>query len=598
MDNFQWVLAYDGDNAGKLVGRAILSNSLDTLHEVSKRINLGHELVQKWAMDHGGSVISGGGDEGTFQVPHEALDNIEQLRSDYHFATQLTMSLGIGKTLSEAGKSLLAAKFRGKDRAVFYDFSVENELQKVKQDLEQGTASEAERKNGEAYLQPMAQESVMDGKDKMLNKNAGASAEPMWDSEPPVNEIMAEDHDCPYCNELQSQNITDEDCPYCAASPVHDPASEEHPDDCPYCAVMNHDPEAEGHADDCQYCQEMAMHDPMMDGHADDCPYCARSHNPSEEGHPDDCQYCARAGNNAGGDDQTVSLSPPSTEVLPTTQDSQNYAGQDMARPSLDKPSAISAIPSGLGFNTDSPTNENIKIQDLQGDNNEEPQAPGQEVSPENQETVQSIVAEIDAIPTNEVPERPKVEQIDDADLPAGSNMEGNVSRPESYSQDVPTDLGLGEQPENHAPDVTSVLREGLDNHADLIQRERVMEMVGQALEGFKANKKIVERAKTEAPQFYEASISMLRAMIEMCKMLGLNQDMPSPSGVDEPIVDTQNQAADPEASYEAQMTQPGDQPMGGPGSAEQDGHPNYANLFPPHPDGKDGSNAPKPPGQ
>lgn len=616
MDNFQWILAYDGDSAGRLVGRAILSNNLSKLSEVSARINLGHELVHKWAMDHGGSVISGGGDEGTFQIPHEALEFVEQLRHDYHFATQLTMSLGVGQTLSEAGKSLLAAKFRGKNQTVFYDFSVEDELQKVKNNLEEGIASEAERKNGEAYLQPQEQETVMDGKDKMLNKNeeeddAGGPV-PLHDSEriAPTDGTLTQEHDCPYCSELQAQNITDEDCPYCTAPAAHDPNADGHTDDCQYCAVMNHDPDAEDHAADCQYCAEMDTHDPAAEGHPDDCPYCASSHDPNMEGHPDDCQYCARAGANAGGDDQTVLPSPPSTQILPTTTTSQNYEGQDFARPSMDKPAAISSVPSGLGVNTDSPTNENIKLQDLQGEESEIPQAApemGQEAGPEGQDTVQSIVAEIDAIPTNEVPERPKVEQADAADLPDGANMEDNVSRPENYSQDVPTDLGTGQQADySDSPDVTSVLREGLDNHADNIQREKVMEMVGEALEGFKASKKIIERAKMEAPQFYQSSIAMLRAMIEMCKMLGLDQDAAAeesgvmgPEGkIDEPIFHPENQVEDPETSYEAQMSHPGDQPMGGPDSAEQDGHPNYANLFPPHPDGKDGTSDPKPPGQ
>ena len=57
--------------------------------------------------------------------------------------------------------------------------------------------------------------------------------------------------------------------------------------------------------------------------------------------------------------------------------------------------------------------------------------------------------------------------------------------------------------------------------------------MVGEALEGFKASKNILERAKTEAPQLYTSSIAMLKAMIEMCKMLGLDQEQAfaQPSG-------------------------------------------------------------------
>src|SRR5665213_2478064 len=241
MDSFQFILNYDRDNAGRQIGRAILSNDPAKLKETSDRINLGHEIVKKWSMEHGGGIISGGGDEGCFHLPHEALDHIEQLRADYHFATILTMCVGIGKTLSEAGKSLLVAKFRGKDQVVTYDPRIEQDLQQVQLKLENGTATEVEKKQGDAYLRPEGNH---------MNKA----------------EDVAIAHDCPYC------------------------------------AVINHDPNADGHGDDCPYCQEMAMHDPMMDGHADDCPYC---------------QLSAQS---LGGDDQGISPSDPSTEILPTTQ--------------------------------------------------------------------------------------------------------------------------------------------------------------------------------------------------------------------------------------------------------------------------------------
>ena len=75
----QIFLAYDGDNAGRLVGRAILANDAGALSEVSSRINLGHDVVKKWVQEHNGHVISGGGDEGCFSLPAEAVQDIEEL---------------------------------------------------------------------------------------------------------------------------------------------------------------------------------------------------------------------------------------------------------------------------------------------------------------------------------------------------------------------------------------------------------------------------------------------------------------------------------------------------------------------------------------
>jgi hypothetical protein len=83
--------------------------------------------------------------------------------------------------------------------------------------------------------------------------------------------------------------------------------------------------------------------------------------------------------------------------------------------------------------------------------------------------------------------------------------------------------MGLNEEGETEqGPDMGQVLSEGLDAQAQNIQREKVVQMVSQALAGFKASKMIIERAQEQAPQLYNSSILMLKAMIEMCKMLGL----------------------------------------------------------------------------
>jgi hypothetical protein len=62
-----------------------------------------------------------------------------------------------------------------------------------------------------------------------------------------------------------------------------------------------------------------------------------------------------------------------------------------------------------------------------------------------------------------------------------------------------------------------------LDAHADGIQKEKVIQLVGQALEGFKAQKSILDKAKVSAPELYDSCLQMLRAMIELCSLVGLN---------------------------------------------------------------------------
>lgn len=532
MDNFMLILAYDGDNAGRLIGRAILANDEKGLSEASARINLGHEIVQRWVKEHGGSVISGGGDEGTFQVPHEAIEHVDHLRADYKFATNLTMSVGIGANLSEAGKSLLVAKFKGKNTVVQYTPDVEAEIAKVKQHIGEGMANQEEQKLGDAYL---SNEGDKMGKEEL-------QPTPQAEDNGEVSTDNAEDfHSCPYCVEMNKEGQE----------------GAEGAEDCPYCHEMDAQANPDNHSD-CPYCQQ-------MDAEA--------GHNPDEEGHPEDCPYCQQMDQEQGdgGNDQNIDPTAGPNTDLPTTTDSQNFAGQDMATPDMPKPDAIQSNPDELAAQTDDETNENIKLDQEQGVNNEEI---SQEGDPQDQETMQSVVAEIDAIPSEEESSQTQVGD-EEADSPVGDNMEGNVSRPDNYSQNVPSDMGTGDGPVETPPDITSVLQEGLDNHADNIQRERVVNMVSEALQGFKASKNIIEKAKLQAPQLYDSSIAMLRAMIEMAKLLGLDKESQEQGGSVEDAVPggggTPDYEAHPEAAGGGQADESA---LGGDGTPDYEPHP------------------------
>lgn len=499
MDNQNIVyMAYDGDNAGRLCGRAILADNPDALHEVSARINLGHEIVKRWVESHGGQFISGGGDEGVFSIPAEAINTVEELRADYAFATNLTATVGIGKTLSEAGKAMLVGKFRGKNQVVQFDPSIEGEIKMAQDKLTQGTASPEEKKISEAYLQP-------EGMGKMATED--------------TNEQNATSHaDCQYCQDSSPEQVDESHCTYCHNEP------QEH--DCEYCKQV--DPAlgtlAGGPAgEDCSYCK----------GVEDDCQYCGQpvDHNPDEAGHPADCKYCQASTEQQipsdGGNDQTVSPTAGPTIKNPTTTDSENYIGQDLNNPDLPKPEAIQHNPDGLGTSFDSPTNENVKLDAQgQGGNNETTtQASSSQTSQSDassQETVQEIAQQIDALPPTSQQAPQKVIHPDEANMATGTAMQDGVSRPEDYAdENTPRDMGLAEDPSS--PDVTSLMQEGLDTHADEIQKEKVVNLVSEALVGFKASKQILEKAKVQAPQLYESSLAMLKAMIEMCKMLGLD---------------------------------------------------------------------------
>lgn len=330
-----------------------------------------------------------------------------------------------------------------------------------------------------------------------------------------------------------NQDHTHDDCPYCqdlAAKEAGTIAPHSH-DDCPYCARLAHQAEDGHDTANCPYCQS---YDERHAGHnADDCPYCQSM----AERQPG---VAAEAG--------------PSVN-LPTTQDSENFVGQNLDAPGIPKPDATSEPPIGLGTSMEAETTNNndaINANLNQGVPNEIPSTQESVQLDHSTEALQAIAQEIEsdgqATPTQS--DAQVAESVDDAALAVGTNMEGNTSRPAGFDQNTPQDMGIAETPQSSddqatAPDLTSVLHEGLDSHADNIQREKVVQMVSTALAGFKSSKEILERAQSQAPQLYQSSIQMLKAMIEMARMLGFGQDE-LPANDNNPLNVDQNEWSNP----------------------------------------------------
>src|SRR5271165_5932818 len=83
---------------------------------------------------HGGQMISFGGDEGVFSAPPEFVELLESFRKDYEYIIGATLSIGYGTKPSEAGKALLEAKETGKDKVVQYSEESEKYAQNVQQE--------------------------------------------------------------------------------------------------------------------------------------------------------------------------------------------------------------------------------------------------------------------------------------------------------------------------------------------------------------------------------------------------------------------------------------------------------------------------------
>lgn len=486
-------ISADGDGIGKKVGRAVIANDIEQLHKISNRIDAAQDFILHWAKHHDGIKISGGGDEFTAAIPKEAIDQLEGLRKDIEHAFGYTISIGVGKNLAQAGTALLVAKLRGKNCIVHFSQEIKQDIQKAKRRVREKRATPDEYKLSEAYLKKA--EGMNDVNCPYCQQTDGIDpTHCKW-----CHDLEAQpgEADCPYCAE--QEGVSSSDCPFCSENP-------EGSSDCPFCM----DSPAQG-----QKQPEMME----QDNHAAQqalSTQTAPADDPQEQ--PDGHQ--AEQNPKIQSPDSNNAQAPAGSE-----QEKQNYAQMGMNPPIAGKPTIgnnSSPVGEGQANPMDNTAGAPVAPPSAGGDEDEG----GDAIMPENahsKEALQAIAEQMESETAEGKPdEKQQAQAIDDTAI-VGSGSEGNISRPEGYEQNTPGDMGLDEQrAEEENPDLSSVLKEGLDSHASDIEKDKVREMVGQALSGFKASKELLERAKEQAPDFYQSSIAMLAAMIKMAEMLGL----------------------------------------------------------------------------
>jgi hypothetical protein len=127
-------LSFDGDGIGRKIGQARLSDDVEQISRISNSIDAGNEVFESYAIHHGGSVIESGGDEGLISMPATALEDLESVRHTYNSAVGATVSVGVGRKVSEASKALLIAKLRGRNKVVVYEPEMDAEIEEARTD--------------------------------------------------------------------------------------------------------------------------------------------------------------------------------------------------------------------------------------------------------------------------------------------------------------------------------------------------------------------------------------------------------------------------------------------------------------------------------
>lgn len=126
-------VSFDGDHIGRMVGRASLADKPEEVSKIAQAIDRGNQIWRSWAESHGGQVINIGGDEGRLSVEADHLAELPKIRDQYAEAVGSTVSVGVGMKLSEADKSLMAAKLQGGDRIQLFTEEVNEVLEELQE---------------------------------------------------------------------------------------------------------------------------------------------------------------------------------------------------------------------------------------------------------------------------------------------------------------------------------------------------------------------------------------------------------------------------------------------------------------------------------
>jgi len=429
--------ALDGDNAGSHVGQAVLHDDVEALADISSRIDSANQAVKQWVEAHGGKMISFGGDESTFMIEAESLealgDMIEELRDQYQQVSGFTVTAGIGESLSQAGKALMAGKLVGKDMVMEYNDHVEAILEEAHNHAGAGEGTEEEEKLDEAYL------------GDLFGDEDGAEMEPKESIEPGYLHDEGEEEPG---DEGQEEEHGDEE----------QPASHEHFD--------GEEHYLEGEDEDEEQSAE------MLDG--------------DEEGSQD-------------LQEQPSESSFGDLEGVAGDADVHSPIGQEIA-------------PEHVVHGEDSEDEESLNFQDAKN-MMAEPSEEAPESNFENEEPIQ-IAGAVD-----QESEEPKMDEELSTEEEAKANENAQEASPEGEEEVNPEMEAFGQ-----------MVDEGVQEDDEALKNR-----IAQALAKFKEQKPVLEAAASQAPELYEASLEILKVMIDMARRLFPPQEEDQPEQVEVP---------------------------------------------------------------
>lgn len=160
-------IAWDSDDLSREVTLASQSDNATKLRQISQATERGNLVWKSWVESCGGNIITVDGAHGRASIPASRLGELQATREQYESAVDSKASVGVGMKLSDADKSLKAAKAQGGNRIVMYTVEVEEILgqseEKPKSPLDALAQEYLTKADGGAVTPPIADPAKLAG---------------------------------------------------------------------------------------------------------------------------------------------------------------------------------------------------------------------------------------------------------------------------------------------------------------------------------------------------------------------------------------------------------------------------------------------------
>jgi hypothetical protein len=262
----------------------------------------------------------------------------------------------------------------------------------------------------------------------------------------------------------------------------------------------------------------------------------------NEDDDDDDDAETAPPGDDEGDDNQKASESPEDASVPMIDEDSDEDDSdvseqEDTSDPDAPGSQAIDGDIDGEDFGSDKDNSEQEDQDEESGEAAQDmamnpAQAPAQ---PQEQSEYAQLNEDDESNPDMDMGNESYEEEPDDA---LSSMIHGDMADEEAPQED----MGEEQAPQQAESQLDDELRQD----------------IASALMAFKENKDMLEQAREQNPKLYQATITMLRSMIEMAKKLGASPEQDMSDQENQQQLNEEFPAADEEGGEDVQQGPPG----------------------------------------